>query len=225
MGERVLVVPRGNYFGGDWPQGFVPLDPEDANNLAEEWSRAGRFVDRAQAEQDPAFKQPIPYCILTRGADIFVVRRRKQGTEGRLHGLYSIGLGGHVGPQDGPEGDPRLVANGLRRELCEELHGVDNLACKAHLLGLLNDDSNAVGAVHAGLVYRLEVPQSHQTLRAQPISVRETSKLAGGFKPLVEMQELWQDSHRFETWSMLVLGALFKPPTDGGFPHSSIQFS
>lgn len=225
MAERVLVVPRESYFGGDWPQGFVRLDPQDANKLAEDWSRTGRFVDRAAAEQDPSRKQPIPYCILTRGSDIFVVRRRKQGTESRLHGLYSIGLGGHVGPQDGREGDPRLVVKGLHRELCEELHGVDQLAPRAQLLGLLNDDSNAVGEVHAGLVYRLEVPQSHQTPGTQPIRVRETSKLSGGFKRLAEMQELWQDSHRFETWSMLVLEALFKPPSDGGFPYSSIQFS
>ena len=30
MAERVLVVPRDGYFGCDWPQGFVPLDPESA---------------------------------------------------------------------------------------------------------------------------------------------------------------------------------------------------
>ena len=65
MGERVLVVPRDGYFGGDWPQGFVPLDPEAAQDLATDWSRAGRFVDRPAAEEDPSLKQPIPYCILT----------------------------------------------------------------------------------------------------------------------------------------------------------------
>jgi predicted NUDIX family phosphoesterase len=225
MSERVLVVPRADYFGGDWPQGFIPLDPAEARSLAEEWSQAGEFVDRDAAEQDPSLKQPIPYCLLTRGPDIFVVRRRKKGTEGRLHGLHSVGLGGHIGPEDGSQGDPGLVAKGLQRELCEELYGVENLAPQAELIGLLNDDSNSVGEVHAGLVFRLEVPQTQQPTEEQRVKVREISKLEGGFRRVVEIQNLWQDPGGFETWSMLVLEALFNPPSDGRFPHSSIQIS
>jgi len=215
MAERVLVVPRDGYFGGDWPQGFVSLDPESARNLAEDWSRSGRFVDRAAAEQDPSQKQPIPYCILTRGPEIFVVQRRKQGSEGRLHGKLSIGLGGHIGPEDGPENDPGLVARGLQRELSEELHGVDHLAPGAQLVGMLNDDSNPVGKVHAGLVFRLEVPKS-----GPPVAIREISKLTGAFQPLVELRQLWQDSKSFETWSVLAFEALFNLPQQGGIPYS-----
>lgn len=225
MGERVLVVPRAAYFGGAWPQGFVPLAAGEARSLAEEWSRNGRFVERPAAEQDPSLKQPIPYCMLTCGSDVFVVRRRKKGTEDRLHGLYSIGLGGHVGPEDGEEGDPDLIARGLQRELCEELCGVERLAPQAQLLGMLNDDSNRVGEVHVGLVYRLEVPTTHQRVETEPVGIREISKLEGGFRRLVEFKDLWQNPGRFETWSVLVLEAVFNPPSDGGFPYSSIQIS
>ena len=213
------MVRRADFFAGRWPQGFLPLGPRAGTNLLRELEARAFLVDRALAETNPDWQQPIPYCLVTTGTDTFCVRRRKSGTEQRLHGLYSVGLGGHIGPEDQaaaarrPEAEPgALMQACLERELREELRLPPQPLPRARLAGLLKDDSNAVGKVHAGLVYHLELPPQ----LAAKVGVREISKLHGGFTPLVELKNLWQDPQRFETWSQLVLGALVLAPEEPG---------
>ena len=74
------------------------------------------------------------------------------------------------------------------------------------LVGLLNDDTTSVGAVHAGLVYVLDLPVDLATARAA-VQVREISKMRGGFGPLVELARLWQTPSQFESWSAFLLRA------------------
>ncbi len=159
--------------------------------------------------------------MLTHGSDIFLFQRRKKGTEGRLHGLYSIGLGGHVEPEDGAAGDPDLFENGMLRELHEELVLPDFDRLALQLVGLCNDDSNPVGSVHVGLVYRLDL--THQDLpRSQEIvGIREIHKLIGGFRQLVEIRNLCDDPRRLENWSQIVIEALFNLPGQGEVPTST----
>jgi predicted NUDIX family phosphoesterase len=107
------------------------------------------------------------------------------------------------------------------RELSEEVHGLGPHAASARLIGLINDDSNPVGEVHVGLVYLLELPRRAEPSGTEEIRIREISKLSGGFRPLVEIQELWQDPGRFETWSRFVVEAILKPPSEGGNHPSS----
>ena len=103
-------------------------------------------------------------------------------------------------------------------------------AGQVEFLGLLNDDSNPVGRVHLGLVYRLDLAYPELPLggSASPrgadeekVRIREIHKLLGGFRPLVEIRQLWEDSHSFEGWSQTVVGALFNPPRHGGNPTST----
>ncbi|MHC4515231.1 MAG: hypothetical protein ACYTGW_02520 [Planctomycetota bacterium] len=226
-GEQIFVVRRAEFFGGQWPQGFVPLGPHAGAELVREIEARAFLVDRTLAETNPDWQQPIPYCLLTSGPNTFCVRRRNSGTEKRLHGLYSVGLGGHVGPEDlvarGPaarsiQAAPGILQACLERELREELVLPAGPLPKPRLAGLLKDDSNQVGKVHAGLVYCLEL--SHEL--AARVVVREISKLHGEFTPLVELRNLWQDPQRFETWSQLVLGALVLPPEEPGESADSI---
>lgn len=212
-GEQIFVVRREDFFGGRWPQGFVTLGREAGVELVREMENRAFLVDRALAETNPDWQQPIPYCLLTSGGRTFCVRRRTRGTEKRLHGLYSVGLGGHVGPVDRSAAAPGdLMQTCLERELREELVLPPGPLPRARLAGLVKDDSNAVGKVHAGLVYHLELPPT----TAAKVAVREISKLHGAFTPLVELQDLWQDPRRFETWSQLVLGALVLPLGEPG---------
>jgi len=212
-GERVFVVRREEFFGGRWPQGFLPLGPIAGRELVREIEARAFLVQRALAESNPDWQQPIPYCLLTSGSAVFCVRRRSRGTEKRLHGLYSVGLGGHVGPSDravaAPDG---LMQACLKRELREELVLPAGTSSQARLVGLVKDDSNAVGQVHVGLVYRLELASAV----AAKAAVRETSKLHGAFTPLVELHKLWEDPPRFETWSQLVLKGLGLAPERPG---------
>lgn len=205
--EQVFVVRRSDFFGGDWPQGFVALGA-DAPALLAAFGRLGFFVDRPEAESNPAWKQLIPYCVLRRPGQIFCVQRKKAQTEVRLHDLMSIGIGGHVNPQAcEPERDgAAFLSAALQQELDEELwiEGAKPLPTP-RLLGILNDDATEVGSVHAGLVYALDFGAPHAD--APQARVREVSKMAGGFRHLADLEGLWQDAGRFESWSRILFQA------------------
>jgi predicted NUDIX family phosphoesterase len=190
--EQVFVVHRSGLFAGDWPQGFVPWSAGESDAMLLDLERRGFFVARAEAEQNPEWKQLIPYCMLRRGGQLFCVERRRAQGESRLHGLLSIGLGGHVNPGDEPDEELRID---WRRA-----------AGPPELLGLLNDDSNPVGRVHAGLVFRLEFASTGSDPgTCDEATIRETSAMHGGFGHLAEPGGLWQDRARFESWSRILL--------------------
>ena len=65
-------------------------------------------------------------------------------------------------------------------------------------VGLLNDDTTAVGAVHVGIVYVADAA-------GRPVAIRETDKLAGAFATTAEVAAV-RDS--METWSRLVFDVL-----------------
>lgn len=239
--SEVFVVDRSDFFGGDWPQGFTALRRPDAEALLRRAHQRGRFVDRSTAERTPAWKQWIPYGVLCCGDGridgVFTVQRTKGQTEARLHGAYSVGLGGHIERVDAlmgndPSGDgPAFFAAALQRELREEVDfgslvfedraSGDRASGGAppapELVGLINDDSTEVGSVHAGLCYRVSLPLPLATARVR-VRIAETDKMRGGFTPLVELANLWQNPSQFETWSQLLIraGVVGMLPTAGG---------
>jgi predicted NUDIX family phosphoesterase len=196
MPERVLVLPRLAVPGGCDFSGVRPADASDMMSLHSAVAVAGRFLDRPVAEQDPAFKQLIPYVVVRDAERVFLMERTAAGGDARLHGKASIGVGGHLNPVDEGE-DP--LADGLRREWSEEL--VTDWEPTFQLVGLLNDDGNPVGAVHLGVVFTVEAD-------GREVSVREHDKLVGRWASLDEVREAWD---RLETWSQLVVGHLFGP--------------
>jgi predicted NUDIX family phosphoesterase len=194
--EFVLVVPRARLFDDRYPHGFEPFGPGDRERILGRIRDHGFFVERRHAERDPMLKQVIPYALLERGDDLFLMRRLPRGGEARLHGKLSVGVGGHVNPVDGAAD---ALEAGLRREIEEEV-AIDG-AWEAAAAGLLNDDATAVGAVHFGLVYRVRTEAA--------VRVRETDALEGSFVPRGEVLRLLRDERpRFETWSALLLDRL-----------------
>lgn len=149
-----------------------------------------------------------------------MVRRRTQGTEQRLHGRMSIGLGGHVGPEDGDIGDPKLLRRGLLRELREEL-ALPPGPLEPRFVGWINDDSNPVGEVHVGLAFHLELPTDPGRAGAELVKIREISKLEGGLVPLVGRDSPWQNLCHLETWSRILIEAWFAPPCRTAEPPTS----
>ena len=142
---------------------------------------------RGDMEQDPTYKQLISYVIVKNAkGEILVYQRLTGGGENRLHGLASIGVGGHMNPVDGLSGDKLLLEN-TYRELEEEI-GVRPL--QLGLVGIVNDDSNDVGKVHIGLIYVADIG-------GQEINVTETDTLSVKFD-----KEL--DGYTFETWSQIL---------------------
>jgi len=197
--EHVLVVPRSVFEGVGHFQGFqagadaylpVLLDPRNTS-----------YRPRAAVEEDPSFKQLIPYCVLAwRGPDgvrrFFAYTRGGGGGEARLRAKRSLGIGGHISTLDGAHGDDASYEAGMRRELDEEV-GIGG-RWTARCVGLINDDATPVGSVHLGVVHVLD-------LERPEVTPREAELLDGAFSTL---DELLADRDRFETWSQITLDAI-----------------
>jgi predicted NUDIX family phosphoesterase len=193
MTERVLVLPRSEVPGGCDFRGIRPADDVALETLRSVVAAHGRYLDRPSAEDDPNHKQLIPYVVVRDGERVFLMQRTDAGGDRRLHGKASIGVGGHLNPVD--EGEDALMA-GLRREWTEEVEA--DWTPSYRLVGMLNDDSNPVGAVHLGVVFAVEAD-------GRPVEVREREKLTGAFVDADAVHAVWD---RLETWSQLVAGAI-----------------
>ena len=188
--EEVLVVPRASIVPGD---GWLGVRRDGLAAALQAVRRDGFFLRRGDAEEDPAHKQVIPYLVLRDGERWFLMRRTKAGGDARLHDLWSIGVGGHLNPGDGD------VEGGLRREWAEEVVAAFEPAFEP--VGLLNDDTTPVGAVHVGIVFVADAA-------GRPVEIRETDKLSGSFATTDEVAAV-RDS--METWSRLVFDFLTAP--------------
>ncbi|MDR5708850.1 MAG: NUDIX domain-containing protein [Armatimonadota bacterium] len=183
--EEVLVVPRERLFAGDCFEGLRRRGiPEFLGRIR----RYGAFRRRGEVEEDPSYKQIIPYAVVRRGEEVFLFRRTDRGGDARLYHRYAIGVGGHVNRQDA--GDP--IETGLRRELGEELEFT--APWEARLVALLNDESTPVSRVHFGLVYEVRTTGD--------VRVRETQTLVGGFVPIERLRDYYP---RMESWSQRVV--------------------
>ncbi|MHC4573234.1 MAG: hypothetical protein ACYS76_03750 [Planctomycetota bacterium] len=160
-----------------------------------------RFMARSKAEADPAYKQLIPYVIMTYdGKYLSYVRGRRAG-ETRLVGNRSIGVGGHINPIDNqvPLFDTysrEMYRTAVEREVAEEVS--IEAGHTDRVVALLNDDSNEVGSVHLGIVH-------YWTLDAPKVKKREQMITQMDFMTPAELQEV-RDS--METWSRLCLSHL-----------------
>ena len=180
--ERVFVVPRDSIADR---AAWYGIRTDDLDEFVEALERDGRYEPRPLMEVDPSFKQVIPYLILRDGERYFLMRRTRAGVDARLHDRYSIGVGGHLNPGDGG------VLGGLRREWREEV--VADFEPAFRLVGLLNDDTTEVGAVHLGAVYVAEAA-------GRQVTIRETDKLTGSFAAAHEVAAV---ADKLETWSRL----------------------
>lgn len=186
------MVPRRELFAP--PRGAVEgFLPGTGDEYLAATAACGRFLPRPAVEDDPAEKQIIPYGLLTCGDHVFVMRRSSVGGDRRLREKVSIGVGGHVNPGDqGGDSLAAAVEKALFRELREELRVAAPF--RVEVAGIVNDDSNAVGRVHFGIVYRVEV-------ESPAVEVREKESLRGGF---VSSREVVQYLEAMETWSRLL---------------------
>jgi predicted NUDIX family phosphoesterase len=191
--EHVLVIPTPVFHDVGHFQGFsaevdryleVILDPAHAS-----------YRPRSEMEQDPSFKQLIPYCVFRCGGKIFHYQRGTDQGESRLHAKRSIGVGGHVSTLD-LDGDLSPYLEGMRREIEEE---VDlQTGWQESCVGLINDDETEVGKVHLGIVHVFELDNP----KVQP---REKSMINAGF---ASPEQLERELDQFETWSQICLRSL-----------------
>ena len=117
--EHVLVVPTRLFHEIGHVQGFteqvqpyldVLLNPDNIS-----------YRPRSEMEQDPSFKQLIPYVIFRYKTDdgeteLFQYTRGGGQGERRLHQKRSIGIGGHISSVDAERKDADPYLQGMQRE-------------------------------------------------------------------------------------------------------------
>jgi predicted NUDIX family phosphoesterase len=196
--EHVLVVPTPVFHQIGHFQGFST----DTARYLEELLRPENmsYRPRAEMEQDPTFKQLIPYVVFryttpSGEALLFQYTRGKGQGEQRLHSKRSIGIGGHISSDDSSA--LSVYDEGMRRELAEEVR--IETPYRASLAGLINDDLTEVGKVHLGVVHIFDVER-------KDVYPREDEIIDSGFRPV---SELLRDREQFESWSKICLEALF----------------
>jgi predicted NUDIX family phosphoesterase len=198
--EQVLVIPRtrfdalGAFQGlrcditGLWPE---LLDPAYTS-----------FLPRSAAENNPSFKQIIPYAVLRYEGKILRYFRGGASGEKRLVAKASIGIGGHIHKGDlvdanGMTGDVSIdtYRRAVNREIAEEIVLAGGFT--ERIVALLNDDSNDVGRVHLGVVHFFDLDEDG----AEPgeAALRDFSFLFP--------QELRAQRNCLETWSQILVDA------------------
>ena len=192
--EQVLVVPTLLFHEIGHFQGFCPDADRYLKTLLDPAYTSYR--PRNEMEQDPSFKQLIPYCIFRCNGEIFSYRRDKGQGESRLLGKRSVGIGGHISTVDEAAGGSSYL-EGMRREIEEEVFLESGY--RHECVGLINDDLTEVGKVHLGIVHIFD-------LDAPQVRPREQSIIQTGF---ATPTELLRDRDQFETWSQICLDHLF----------------
>jgi len=160
-GEEILVISRELF---DELGSFQGIETDALRYLEAILDPANNFfMDRGQAENDPGFKQIIPYALFHHDGSYLHYTRGKSGGESRLHAQGSVGIGGHINPIDeraDPLGRETYLA-GVEREIDEEL--ILTGSHKSRIVALLNDDSNDVGKVHLGVVHIFDLDSKDVT--------------------------------------------------------------
>lgn len=151
------------------------------------------YLNRSEAEQDRRFKQLIPYVLILCNGKILRYRRGRGGQETRLHGLCSVGVGGHISDQDhGLFSTGIGYQDAMRRELMEEV-AIDQ--AREAAVAVINDDSTDVGYVHFGVVHVMYVEE-------EAVAGRRSGILAPEF---VAIAQAVKDLNDYESWSRLCL--------------------
>ncbi len=200
--EHVLVVPTELFHRLGYFQGFC----SDVEKYLDDLLSADHtsYLPRGEMEQDPSFKQLIPYVIFRHTDEagvqsIFQYTRGGGQGERRLHAKRSVGIGGHISADDETgSSDLHPYEEGLRRELDEEV--IIDTGYHQQCVGLINDDETEVGRVHLGVVHLFDV-------QIPAVRPRESEILDAGFRPV---SELLADLEGFESWSRICLETLFR---------------
>jgi predicted NUDIX family phosphoesterase len=194
--ENTLVIKRSLF---DQVGSFQGLNFEPDKYLSVILSRGNNlFLPRDQAEQNPAYKQIIPYALIVFDNTVLHYVRGKKAGEQRLVAKGSIGIGGHMN-----EGDESLFAldaqayrAGVEREVNEEIK-IDS-RFEDRIVALLNDDTTDVGRVHLGIVHVFNL--------AQPKVEKREAMIKG--LAFLTREELMARRESLETWSQICVDSI-----------------
>ena len=194
--EQIIVVSRELLFDNEKNafNGFLSKNDVQGEEIFNTFKNY-EVKRRGDMEEDPSYKQLISYCLLENENDeILVYQRLSGGGEERLHGQSSVGVGGHMNNVVGADSINEVLRVNAQRELNEEVGLSEDRSQNMEYIGFINDDTNAVGKVHIGVVFKIKVKSSD-------VEVRETNTLKINWVSQDEINDL----NRFESWSALIL--------------------
>jgi predicted NUDIX family phosphoesterase len=194
--ENILVVKRELF---DDLGSFQGLSFRPEKYLKAILSRGSNFfIPRPEAETNPAYKQIIPYALISFENTVLHYVRGKKAGEQRLVAKGSIGIGGHMNETDESlfALDEDAYRAGVEREVNEEIK-IDT-PFEDRIVALLNDDSTEVGRVHLGIVhiFKLKEPK-----------VQKREAMITGLTFLTK-KELIARRESLESWSQICLDSL-----------------
>lgn len=190
--ESILVVQRDLLFAQETWQGIKHTNIDAILSIIQDKKE---FLPRSLMEQDPRYKQIIPYIIFEHNQRYFLMQRQSSSSEQRLKNKYSLGIGGHVRAEDLQNGNS--IFDWATREFHEEVSYSGNLSIET--IGMLNDDSSAVGEVHLGLVI---------LARGNNDGISVKSELKSG--QLLSLAECSAYYPNMESWTQIVYDLLNK---------------
>lgn len=194
--EQIIVVSRELLFDNEKKafNGFLSKNDGQGEEIFNTFKNY-EVKRRGDMEEDPSYKQLISYCLLENENDeILVYQRLSGGGEERLHGQSSVGVGGHMNNVVGADSINEVLRVNAQRELNEEVGLSEDRSQNMEYIGFINDDTNAVGKVHIGVVFKIKVKSSD-------VEVRETDTLKINWVSQDEINDL----NHFESWSALIL--------------------
>jgi predicted NUDIX family phosphoesterase len=191
--QLIMVVKREKLFNDNHFQGFSLAERVD---FKERVLSNFQYLSRKEVETDNNYKQPISYVIFfnRENKTIFAYQRAEKeedSKEKRLHGKWSLGIGGHIDKEEDEKDDP--IEESVLKEIEEE---VEAKIKEIELVGYINDDSNSVGEVHFGFLYLAETeenvfPRGREIKDSKMITIEE----------ILDMENHCE----IESWSKIVL--------------------
>lgn len=192
MEELVFAVPAAEI----WKlltykeQGLIKENSEVLKRIVQK----GLFRKRNELEEDPSFKQIIPYAVISNKESFYLFKRTSGQTEKRLHNLFSLGVGGHMNPDYSMESIEQYLVDELKRELYEEVRLINGCLIEdIEFIGFINDDTIPVGRVHIGLLYNIHVSNKE-------VRINETDKMTAAWIDKSNLAEFYEG---METWTKI----------------------
>ena len=193
--EDIVVFPAASL------RRYVPVDGLYQGDF-DKWELYNecRPMRRREAEEDFSFIQLVSVFVIRHNDRYLTFKRTKRLPETRLHGVYSLGFGGHLNPCDLSPllniFDPALGLPLLERELREEVKFESLGSTDISYCGLIYDTSREVSKQHLGLVYYVFASSS-------AFEIGERGFL---MNPKYEtLDEINGRRDEFENWSLLLI--------------------
>jgi len=188
--ELILVIKRDLLFPNNAWHGLHAGQMQEYIELIQ---KNQEFLPRSLMEQDPTYKQIIPYIVFRNNGSYFVMQRKATATEQRLKNKYTIGIGGHMRREDMRESSS--LFDWAKREFNEEVEYTYPFSITP--LGIINDDTTEVGKVHLGLILLVE---------GNSDQIKVKSELKSG--QLMSQETAHGYYEHMETWSQMAFSFL-----------------